>query len=204
MKPELSQEENRLGAERARLDEQEKEITSKKNLLDAKGEALTACEKKKAAELVGFPHVELRLHTTLHTLCRDGFDEPLATPESGFTVLSADLTMVLEDAVIQVDKILDIECRDLFSEAATRIFSHHHLREPGFDFNSMILPVPTEARDSTTEAAKGHVEALVKRFARVIDHSSPDVAEPDSREDDTTNADDKPPEDGATRRGGSS
>ncbi|KAI4992057.1 hypothetical protein ZWY2020_041920 [Hordeum vulgare] len=108
-----------------------------------------------AAELVGFRLVELRIRMALHTLWRHGFDEPLATPQGGFAMLAVKLAVALEDAVIKVDKILDSECRDLFSEAATRVLSHLHLHEPGFDFGSVILPVPTEARDSTAEAVMG-------------------------------------------------
>ncbi|KAE8808455.1 hypothetical protein D1007_15009 [Hordeum vulgare] len=201
---ELSQEETRLSTKQARLDEQQKEITSKKALLDAQGEALSAAEKKKAVELVGFRDVELRLRTALHTFYRDGFAEPVATPESGFAVLAAELAMALEEDVIQVDKILDIECRDLFSEAATRVFSHLHLREPGFEFNSVILPVLAEAREHTVEAVKAPVEAFVKRFVRVAVPSSPDATEANDGEDDTTDANHKPPEDGAIDDDGSS
>ncbi|KAE8810923.1 hypothetical protein D1007_12273 [Hordeum vulgare] len=129
----FSQEETRLGAKQARLDELEKEIA--------------ATKKKKAAELVDFPDVELRLRTAHDTLCRDGFVEPLATPESGFAMLTTGLAAALEEAVIQVDRILDNECRDLFFEATTRIFSHLHLHEPGFDLNSVIMPVPVKACD---------------------------------------------------------
>ncbi|KAE8778389.1 hypothetical protein D1007_48734 [Hordeum vulgare] len=140
----------------------------------------------------------------LNTVCLDGFDEPLATVEDGFAVLAAELAEALEDTVIQVDKVLDSECRGLFSEAATRLFGHIHLREPGFDFVSVILPVPGEARDSAAEAVKGNMEALVNRFACIAIPSSPNAAEDDSREDGASDAEDKPPEDGATGGSGSS
>ncbi|KAE8801892.1 hypothetical protein D1007_22399 [Hordeum vulgare] len=84
--------------------------------------------------------------------------------------------MALEDVVIQVDKVLDSECCGLFFEAATRVFSHLHLRESGFDFSSVILPVPSKARDGAAEAVKGHMEVLVKRFALITVPSSPDAA----------------------------
>ncbi|KAE8806113.1 hypothetical protein D1007_17715 [Hordeum vulgare] len=122
----------------------------------------------------------------------------------GFAMLASELAVALEDTVIQVEKILESECWDLFSEAAIRVFNHLHLREPEFYFDSVILPVPSKARDSAKEAVKGPVEALVKRFTRVAGPPSPDAAEADGREDDTTNADDKPPENGATGGGGSS
>ncbi|KAE8771014.1 hypothetical protein D1007_57165 [Hordeum vulgare] len=147
---------------------------------------------------------EPRLRTALRSLCRGRFGEPLATPESGFAALAVELTVVLENAIIQVDKILDNVCHDLFFEAATHVFSHLHLREPGFDFGSVILPVHTEARHSAAEAVKGPVEALLKRFARVAAPSSPDAAEDDDEEDDASDADDESPEDGASSGGSSS
>ncbi|KAE8805704.1 hypothetical protein D1007_18206 [Hordeum vulgare] len=112
--------------------------------------------------------------------------------------------MVLENAVVHVDKILDSDCRDLFFKAATCFFSHLHLPEPGFDFGSVVLPVPIEALHSAVEVVKGPVEVLVKRFARVAAPSSPDAAEADDGEDDASDTDDKPPKDGATDGGGSS
>ncbi|KAE8803179.1 hypothetical protein D1007_20949 [Hordeum vulgare] len=109
--------------------------------------------------------------------------------------------VALEDAVIQMDEVLNSECRDLFAEAATRVFSHLLLREPGFDFGSVILSVPAKARNGAAEAVKGLVEALVKRLARVAVPSSPDVADVDDGEDNTTGVDDKPPEDRAAGGG---
>ncbi|KAE8812629.1 hypothetical protein D1007_10328 [Hordeum vulgare] len=134
------------------------------------------------------------------THCPDGFDEPLATPEGGFAPLAADLAVALEYVVNEVDKMLDSECRDLFSEATARVFSHLHPREPGFDFGSVILSVPTKANESTAEAVKGPVEALVKRFACVAVRSSRDVAEVDGGEGDATDDDDDDarPEGGVT------
>ncbi|KAE8811564.1 hypothetical protein D1007_11623 [Hordeum vulgare] len=112
--------------------------------------------------------------------------------------------MALEDTVIQLDNILDSECRELFSEAATRVFSHLHLREPRIAFGSVILPVPTEARDSAPEAVKGSMDALLKMFTRVAVPPSPDVAEAKGGEDDATDVDEKPREGAATGSGGSS
>ncbi|KAE8794599.1 hypothetical protein D1007_30638 [Hordeum vulgare] len=113
------------------------------------------------AKRKSFPDVELRLRTTLCSLCEVRFDEPLATLEAVFTAHVAELAVALENVVVQVDKILDSECRDLFFVAATRVFSHLYLREPGFDLGSVILPVPAEARHNAAEAVNGPMEALV-------------------------------------------
>ena len=68
----------------------------------------------------------------------------------------------------------------------------------------MILSVPTEVHHSAAEAVKDPMEALVKRFAHVAAPSSPDAVEAAEGEDDTSHADDKPPEDGVTSGGNSS
>ncbi|KAE8787670.1 hypothetical protein D1007_38373 [Hordeum vulgare] len=105
----------------------------------------------------------------------------MSTLKGGFTSHVAGLSVALENTIFQVDKILGSECRDLFFAAATRVFSHLHLREPRFNLSSVILPVPTKARHNAAEAMKGPVEALVKSFSCVPATSSPDVAEADDK-----------------------
>ncbi|KAE8817007.1 hypothetical protein D1007_05200 [Hordeum vulgare] len=145
-----------------------------------------------------FRDVELGLRNALRSLCRDEFDEPLTTPEDGFASLVKGLVATLEAAVTQMDKILDSERRDLFFTAATRVFSHLRLCDPGFDLSFMIVPVPAEARDRAAEAVKGPVEALVKRFARVAPPLSPGTAGADDGEDDASDIHDQPPAEGVT------
>ncbi|KAI5001184.1 hypothetical protein ZWY2020_011143 [Hordeum vulgare] len=187
----------------ARLEEKEKEAASRKSIVDAQEKALVAAEERKTMELACFPDIELRFRTTLRSLCQDGFDEPLATPEDSFTALAKGLVVALEVVIVQVDKILDSKCRDLFFTATNRVFSHLHLCEPRFDLSSVILPVPAEAVDRAAEAVKGPVEALVRRFARVTAPSSPGAAEADDGEDDASHINDQPPAEGATDGGSS-
>ncbi|KAE8780968.1 hypothetical protein D1007_45819 [Hordeum vulgare] len=139
----------------------------KEALLEAREKALTAAEENKAFEIARFPHVELGLRKAIRYLCRGVFDEPLATPEEGFDVLTNGLVAALEAIVTQMDKTLESECRDLFFTVVTRVFSHLHLRDPGFDINSVILSVPPGAHDRAAESVKCPVEALVRKFARV-------------------------------------
>ncbi|KAE8776485.1 hypothetical protein D1007_50869 [Hordeum vulgare] len=82
-------------------------------------------------------------------------------------MLANGLVAELEAVVAQTNKILESECRDLFFVAATRVFGHLHLRDPGFDLSTVIVPVPCGAHDRVTESVKGPVEALVRKFARV-------------------------------------
>ncbi|KAI4983951.1 hypothetical protein ZWY2020_040741 [Hordeum vulgare] len=184
-------------------EEHKKEAASRKALLGAQEKAFAATEERKAAELACFPEIELRLRTTLRSLYQDEFDDPLATPEDDFVALVMGIVAALEIAVVQVDNILDTKCCDLFFAAATHVFSHLHLCDPGFDLSSMIVPVRAEACDRAAEVVKGPVEALVRRFARVAAPSSPSVAEADDGEDDASDVDDQPPAKGATSSGSS-
>ncbi|KAE8811501.1 hypothetical protein D1007_11888 [Hordeum vulgare] len=199
----MSQEANLLSMGRTHLEEQEKEVASRKVLLDAHGQDLAAADRVKAAELARFPDVELKLPMTLRSLYWQGFDKPLATREGGFATLATELAVALEDAVVQVDKILDCECRDLFLVAATRVLIHLHLRDPGFDLSYVILQVPTEARDRAAEAVKGPMEAFVKRFAPIAAPSSRYAAKADDGEDDASDIDGQPRVKGATSSGSS-
>ncbi|KAE8777725.1 40S ribosomal protein S5-1 [Hordeum vulgare] len=80
----LTTREVELSQEVSRLEDWEKEAASRKALLDAQENALATAEEKKTAEVACFPDVKLELHMALLSLCRDGFDEPLATPEDDF------------------------------------------------------------------------------------------------------------------------
>ncbi|KAI4987721.1 hypothetical protein ZWY2020_028479 [Hordeum vulgare] len=126
---ELSLEAIRLDAKQPRFEEWEV-AASRKVLLDAHEGTLPTAEEKKAAELGRFPTVELELSATLRSLYRDGFDEPLASPEDSLVALAKGLVVALESTVVQVDKVLDSDYHDLFFAGATRVFSQIHLSTP--------------------------------------------------------------------------
>ncbi|KAE8791662.1 hypothetical protein D1007_33865 [Hordeum vulgare] len=200
---ELSRKVSRVDTEQVLLEEREKDVTMRKAFLEVQEKALAAAEERMADELACFPDVKLGLRKALRSLCRDDFDVPLATPEDDFAVLVKEVVAALEAAITQMDMILDNECRDLIFTAATRVFSHLHLRDPGFDLISVIMPVPAEDRDRAAEAVKVPVDALVRRFARVAPPLSPGTAGADDGEDDASDVDDQPPAEGVTGGGSS-
>ncbi|KAI4998955.1 hypothetical protein ZWY2020_054819 [Hordeum vulgare] len=144
--------------------------------------------------------IRLILNKLVFSICEGrSLDEALATREDGSVVLTDGLIVALEIAVVQVDKIMDSECRELFFAAATCVLSHIHLCKFGFHLSSVILSVPAEARDHAAKAVKGPVEALVRRFTRVAAPSSQGAAEAD----DASDVDNQPPTEGATGGGSS-
>ena len=56
------------------------------------------------------------------------------------------------------------EARMLSSAALTRVFSHLHLHDPDANFDELLEPVDAERCTAATEAVKGQVEALLKKF----------------------------------------
>ena len=91
--------------------------------------------------------------------------QQLAAPETDYAELSSKLVGELEGAALNVVDILEEECRDLFSVVATRDFSHLLLRDPGFNFSEVIIPVPAESREGLAEAVEDHVSVLLGKFS---------------------------------------
>ena len=102
--------------------------------------------------------------------------EPLVAPESGFMGLSSKFIEALEGATARVETVLESECHDLFSTATTRVFSYLYLREPSFNFGSVICPVDPGVCAVTATAVEGAVKALMKKFACVAVPSPPPTA----------------------------
>nr|XP_020146653.1 uncharacterized protein LOC109731853 [Aegilops tauschii subsp. strangulata] len=106
---------------------------------------------------------------SLRSICGGGYEELLATPEDGFVRLLPKLVKALEDVAAGVDSWVEGECRSLFTAAATHVFSHLHLRDPGFDLSAPIELVALESRTTAAEAMKEQVNALLGKFLCVSD-----------------------------------
>ncbi|KAE8816504.1 hypothetical protein D1007_05836 [Hordeum vulgare] len=76
-----------------------------------------------------------------------------------------ELIKELEGMVKKVDNILEEECRDLFTMAATRAFNHLLLRDPHFEFEEVMGPVPEESSGDLATAMEGHMHTLLEKFS---------------------------------------
>lgn len=143
-----------------------KHVSEANTNLDAREKKIQAdTDAKAAADYAAFSSLELRAHQALSSICSERFEAPLAAHGTGYAEISSKLVEEFKDATQKVDGILEEECRDLFSMAATHVFSHLLLRNPGFNFSEVIGPVPEESRDVLVEAVESHVNALLGKFS---------------------------------------
>lgn len=77
-----------------------------------------------------------------------------------------------KDGVRKVDSILEEQCRGLFSQAVTCVFSHLLHTNSSFNFHKVIALVPEELRDGLAKAVEGHVDALLGKFSYDSSESS--------------------------------
>nr|XP_020169393.1 uncharacterized protein LOC109754910 [Aegilops tauschii subsp. strangulata] len=82
------------------------EVTAR---LDAREKILADIEWKAAADRDAFSSLEFRARQALRSICRGGFEDPLATPEGDYVELSSKLTTELEGTAAKVDSILEEE-----------------------------------------------------------------------------------------------
>ncbi|KAE8783291.1 hypothetical protein D1007_43281 [Hordeum vulgare] len=91
-------------------------------------------------------------------------ESPLIPQDASYTKLSSELAKELEGEAKKVYKILEEECYDLFSVAATRVFSHVLLRDPRFEFKEVMGPIPEESDGNLPAALEAHVNTLLGKF----------------------------------------
>ena len=95
-------------------------------------------ELKAAAEhLTGLSSLE-RAHCAICSIYREGLETPLMPRDADYAEYSSKLVERLEDGAQKVDSILEEECCDLFSLAATYVFSHLLHGDPNFDFDEVL------------------------------------------------------------------
>ena len=141
-----------------------KHVSKEMAQLEAREKTLAAAEKAGSDALASF---EWKSRGVLRSLYGEGYDEPLVTPDGGLLGLLTKLVEELENIAAAVGSLVEVECRTLFTAAATRVFSHLHLQDPSFDLGALIEPVAPKARDAAAEAVKGQVKILLEKFRYV-------------------------------------
>src|SRR5664279_2320957 len=96
----------------------------------------------------------------------EGLSSPDGDDAAAYLTFFAELVVKLEAAATGVDNIVDEECRDLLSVAATRVFSNLYHANPGFDFSPVLKPVEREFAAALVKEVTGPVEALLQLYVR--------------------------------------
>src|SRR5664279_2944196 len=85
---------------------------------------------------------------------------------AAYLTFFSELVEKLDKAATGVDSIVDEECHELLSIAATRIFSNLYHANPKFDFGPMLRPVEREHAAALAKEVAEHVEVLVQVYVR--------------------------------------
>ncbi|KAE8772633.1 hypothetical protein D1007_55327 [Hordeum vulgare] len=109
--------------------------------------------------------VELRDRQALSSIYRLGLKAPLVPQDAGYTELSSDLGKVLEGATKKVDNVVEEECRDVFTVAMTRLFSHLLMEDPHFEFKRVMGAMLEESCCHLATPMGGHVHVLLEKIS---------------------------------------
>ena len=135
--------------------------------MEAEKAQLEAKAKVLAEDRVAFKSLGLRSREALQELYEKGLEKPLATDDEGPAQLVPHLIAAIEDVVDGVGPMVEGEARTLSSSALTRVLSHLYLRDPNADLGVVLEPMDEKRCEAATEAVKGQVEALLKKFLAI-------------------------------------
>ncbi|KAE8792929.1 hypothetical protein D1007_32431 [Hordeum vulgare] len=96
----------------------------------------------------------------------------LQREDAGYTEFSMGLVKELEGAAKKVDIILEEECRDLFSVAATHVFSPLLLCDPHIEFKEVMGHVLEESSGDLATIMESHLRTLLEKLS-CDDHEEP-------------------------------
>jgi hypothetical protein len=103
-------------------------VSDEKARLGARDKLLAKAEEAATAGRAAFDSLEQRSCKALQDLYGSGYKEPLVTPKEGPAGLLPKLVAVLEGIIVEVGPMVEGKARTLSASAATRVFSHLHIR----------------------------------------------------------------------------
>ena len=151
----VKEREVKLRERRNHLGALEQELGARKAELNDKALVL-------AEDCVAFTEMEAKALSSLRTLYDSGLESPLASAEDGPAKLLPFLVRALEDVALGLGPTAEAEARVLSSAALTWVLTHIHLRDPGFNLDSLLEPV--SGKRAAAEAMKGRAEVLLGKF----------------------------------------
>jgi hypothetical protein len=98
-------------------------------------------------------------------------EDPLEDDDAGYLNFFTKLMKRLEDGAARMDDIIMAECRNLLSQATTRVFSNLFRIDADFDIGRVMCPVPVELHDGLEKEVRDHMEALVQKFSHCSESS---------------------------------
>ena len=132
--------------------------------------------------------LRLRANSTLGTIC----DERAPHPHEGDYAIHlnffTNIVTCLEARAARSRELVAERSHGLLGHAFSRVFTHLLNRDPHFNFDAVLAPMPLVVQDNLTGWVDDHVDALVEEFApeddMVVIVAGEDDASSDDEEDD--------------------
>ena len=105
-----------------------------------------------------------RANTALGVICEAAVGEPRVINYAGNLQFFTDIVTQLEARSVRANRLVEDRSRALLGCAFSRVFSHLQDRDPHFDFDAAIAPVPIAARGDLARWVEDNVDALVRAF----------------------------------------
>ena len=106
-----------------------------------------------------------RANTALGYICEAAAKEPHEVNYAGNLQFFTDVVMLLENKSERSHWLVEERSRALLGHAFSRVFSYLQDRDPHFDFDAAIAPVPIAVRGDLARWVEDNMDALVRAFA---------------------------------------
>ena len=113
-----------------------------------------------------------RANTALGNICEAAAKEPHEVNYAGNLQFFTDVVTLLENRSERSRWLVEERSRALLGRAFSRVFSYLLDRDPHFDFDAAIAPVPIAVRGALVQWVEDNVDALVRAFASDDDRRS--------------------------------
>ena len=188
----LASSESALDSARAEISSLRKQAEDTASLLEKasseKSRRLTL-EREHGSMLQG---LRVRANNALGAICDESAPHPHENDYASHLNFLANIVTILEARVARSRKLVVERSRGLLGRMFSRVFSYLLNRDPHFDFDVALVPMPPVIQDNLAGWIDDHVDALVAEFApeddMVVIAAEEVGAEGDDEEDSSVDA----------------
>ena len=108
--------------------------------------------------------LRVRANATLGAVCDENAPHPHSNDNASHLLFFTDVVTRLENWSKRARVLVEERSRGLLTRAFSRVFSHLQDRDPHFDFDAVIAPVPVAIRGDLARWVEDNVDALVRAF----------------------------------------
>ena len=105
--------------------------------------------------------LRLRANSALGTICDESAPHPRERDYASHVSFFTDIVTRLEARAVKSCELVEERSHGLLGRAFLRVFGHLLNRDPQFDFDVVLVPVPPVVQDNLAGWVDDHVDTLV-------------------------------------------